>query len=319
MDALLHTPLTRLLGIRHPIVLAPMGGVAGGRLAAAVTEAGGFGFIGAGYGDPDALRREIAAAGSARVGIGFITFALDTKPDSLRIALETQPPALQLSFGDPSPYVAAIRDAGALFVVQVQTVDEARRAADLGADLIMAQGQDSGGHGRPGRGTIGLVPAVVDAVGDVPVIAAGGIADGRGLAAALMLGAAGAALGTRLFATTEALSDPTAQDLLVRSTGDQTVRTPSFDDIRGPAWPQPYDGRALRNSLSDEWSADLSPAERQALLEKFRNARPDDYSIRPLWAGEGLDLIHSSQPAAAVIDEIVTHAAALLARGATIG
>ncbi|MBK5221548.1 MAG: nitronate monooxygenase, partial [Acidimicrobiia bacterium] len=169
----LSTPLTRLLGIEHPILLAPMGGVAGGRLAAAVSGAGGFGLIGGGYADPDWLRREIARAGDAKVGIGFITFSLDERPDSLRIALEAEPRAVQLSFGDPRPYVDQIHGAGALFIAQVQTLDEARHARDAGADVIIAQGQDAGGHGRSGRGTIGLVPAVADIAGTVPVVAAG--------------------------------------------------------------------------------------------------------------------------------------------------
>ncbi len=310
---MITTPLTSLAGIRHPVLLAPMGGVAGGRLAAAVAGAGGLGLIGAGYGDPVWLARELAAAGDARVGVGFITFALDSRPDSLALALAHAPVAVQLSFGDPTPYVEPIHDAGALLISQVQTVAEAVRAAASGADVIVAQGQDSGGHGRPGRGTFGLVPAVVDAVGPVPVVAAGGIADGRGLVAALALGAAGIALGTRFYAATEAISDGAARQLLATATADDTVRTSAFDVLRGPAWPQGYDGRALRNTIVDRWDDDATSDEvRAALAGVYREAADDDYTIRALWAGEGLDLIHGVEPASTILDRLIAQASELI-------
>jgi nitronate monooxygenase len=308
---MITTPLTELLRIDHPILLAPMGGVAGGRLAAAVSNAGALGLVGGGYADPEWLERELALTGGARVGVGFITFALDERPDSLDLALRAAPCAVQLSFGDPTPYVPRIKDAGALLISQVQTVDEARRAVDAGADVIVAQGQDSGGHGRPGRGTVGLVPAIVDAVGPVPVAAAGGLADGRGLAAALTLGAAGVALGTRFFASAEAISDPRAEDLLIASTGDDTVRTPAFDVVRGPAWPQGYDGRAVRNRLVDRWDATDEGAgapPRSDLVEAFRAAADDDYSMKPLWAGEGVDLVHDVPPAGTIVRSVMNEA-----------
>ena len=311
--ASITTPLTELLGVVCPILLAPMGGVAGGRLAAAVSEAGGFGIVGGGYGHREELERELAAAGTARVGIGFITFALDERRDSLRFALERRPVAVQLSFGDPAPYVDDIRAAGALLISQVQTVDEGRRAVAVGADVVIVQGQDSGGHGRPGRGTIGLVPATVDALAGVPVVAAGGLADGRGLAAALMLGASGISLGTRLYASAEATSDAAARARLVASTGDDTVRTEAFDVLRGPAWPAPYDGRVVRNRISDEWDPDSDDARRAELRAALRGAAADDYGVKPLWAGEGLDLIDAIEPAAAILRSIVSTAAKLLA------
>ena len=312
------TALTRLLGVEHPILLAPMGGVAGGRLAAAVSDAGGFGLIGGGYGDPDALRAEIELAGDARVGIGFITFALGERVDSLRIALERTPPAVQLSFGDPRPYADQIHESGALLICQIQTVAEAIRAAAAGADVIVAQGQDAGGHGRPARGTIGLVPAVVDRVGSIPVVAAGGLADGRGLAAALMLGAAGVTLGTRLYAATEAISDATAAAMLASTSGDDTVRTPLFDLVRGPAWPAGHDARVIRNQLVERWDGhpeQLAQRFDQARSE-FDAAAEDDYSVKPLWAGEGLDLIHEIGTAASIIARIIADATSTIAKSA---
>ena len=122
----LKTALTELLGIEHPILLAPMGSVAGGRLAAAVTRAGGLGLIGSGYADGDAVRRELTAAGNTPVGVGFITWALDRRPEALDAALTSKPPAVMLSFGDPAPYADAIHAAGSRLICQVTTLEQAR-------------------------------------------------------------------------------------------------------------------------------------------------------------------------------------------------
>src|SRR5437764_1189578 len=163
--------------------------------------------LGTGYAADKTSRRELIEAGNARVGIGFITWALDKNPAALDVALDAKPAAVMLSFGDPSPYTARIKAAGCRIICQVQTLEQARQAASAGADVIIAQGRDAGGHSGTTRGTIGLVPAVVDAVGPIPVVAAGGIADGRGLAAVLSLGAAGVSMGTRFATTAESLWD----------------------------------------------------------------------------------------------------------------
>jgi nitronate monooxygenase len=183
----IKTPLTELLDIEHPILLAPMDLVSGGRLAAAVSAAGGLGLIGGGYGDGNWIKDEFAAAGNQVVGVGFITWSLAKQPELLDRALEYDPAAIMLSFGDPAPFVGKIKDAGTKLICQVQTVADARAAVDLGADVIIAQGTEGGGHAAT-RSTFTLTPAVVDAIAPVPVAAAGGVADGRGLAAALMLG-----------------------------------------------------------------------------------------------------------------------------------
>jgi nitronate monooxygenase len=290
-----------------------MGGVAGGRLAAAVSAAGGFGLVGGGYGDVAWLRRELDAAGAWRIGAGFITFALDGRPEVLDIALERQPPAVQLSFGDPSAYSERIHDAGALLICQVQTVAEARRAVEAGADVVVAQGQDAGGHGRSGRGVMGLVPAVVDAVSPIPVVAAGGIGDGRGLAAALLLGATGVSLGTRLYASREAISDEQARAALVAASGDDTVRTPAFDVVRGPAWPAGYDGRVLRNRTVERWDAAAGDPETvAALAEQYRAAPEDDYQVKALWAGEAVGLVDRVDPVEHIVGRIIAEAAEAL-------
>lgn len=186
---MLETKLTKLLDLTAPIMSAPMAGVAGGALAAAVSQAGGLGLIGGGYGVREWLARELDLAGEAQVGVGLITWALARDPDLLSIVLERNPRAI-LPFGDIGPHAPAILRAGVPLIVQVQTVAAAKAAVDGGAQIIVAQGTEAGGHGGV-RATMALVPAVVDTVGDAPVIAAGGIADGRGLAAALMLGAVG--------------------------------------------------------------------------------------------------------------------------------
>jgi len=318
--ATIETALTRLLGIRHPILLAPMGSAAGGKLAAAVTHAGGLGLLGSGYADERAIRRELSAAGNARVGIGFILWALDKNPAALDVALEANPAAVMLSFGDPSPYTNRIHAAGCKIICQVQTLDQAKQAATAGADVIIAQGRDAGGHSGTTRGTIGLVPAVVDAVGPIPVVAAGGIADGRGLAAALLLGAAGVSMGTRFTATRESLWSQAMKEKTVASGGDQTAQTRVFDIVRGAAWPAIYPGRALRNDFFERWHGrEEALTEQQKEVEATYTATGnDDLGQRVVWAGESVDLVRDIPSARDVIERIVDQAAAVLQSGAAL-
>jgi nitronate monooxygenase len=252
----LATEFTELLGVRHPIVLAPMGGSAGGALAAAVSRAGGLGLLGGGQGDRAWLDRELAmvAEGTGSPwGVGFLTWAVDV--DAIERALESGPAAVMLSFGDPGPFADRIRRSGAALIVQVTDLDEARRALDVGADVIVAQGTESGGHGaRRGRSTLSFVPLVVDLAGPVPVLAAGGIADGRGVAAALALGAAGALIGTRFQATAEALVDPAISAAIVAGRGQDTERSDVLDLVRGARWPtDKYTARTLGHPYLDRW------------------------------------------------------------------
>ncbi|MDE0058923.1 MAG: nitronate monooxygenase [Defluviicoccus sp.] len=321
----LSTAVTRLLGIEHPILLAPMGGVAGGALAGAVSAAGGLGLIGAGYADPalgwgsDAwIRAEFDAAGESPVGIGFITWALDRRPQALDAALELRPRAVMLSFGDVAPHAAKIRDAGAVLICQVQTLKDAREAAANGAEIVVAQGTEAGGHGAD-RATLPLVPAVIDAVAPVPVAAAGGIADGRGLAAALTLGAGAALIGTRFWATEEALGHPNQKALIARAGGDDTLRTRVLDTARGIVWPEPYTGRAIRNAFSETWHGRDAAlrAEGAALRERFFAAQRDgDTDVAVTFAGEGLDLIADRPRAGALVGRIVDEAVAALGTAA---
>ena len=318
--ATIETALTRLLGIQHPILLAPMGSAAGGKLAAAVTHAGGLGMLGSGYASETAIARELTEAGNARVGIGFILWALDKNPAALEVALDARPVAIMLSFGDPRPYTGRIKAAGAKIICQVQTLEQARQAAAAGADVIIAQGRDAGGHSGMTRGTIGLVPAVVDAVGSIPVVAAGGIADGRGLAAALSLGASGVSMGTRFTATRESLWDQAMKEKAVASGGDQTAQTRVFDIVRGAAWPAIYPGRALRNDFSDQWHGQEGALEGQQkqVEASYLSSSANDFGQRVVWAGESVDLVRDIPSAREVIERIVDQAASVLRGGAAL-
>lgn len=311
-----ETALTRQLGIRCPILLAPMGAVAGGALARAVTAAGGLGLLGVGYGSADFIERELAAAEGARVGIGFITWDLARAPERLELALSHRPALVQLSFGDPAPFVPRIRAAGVPVALQVQSLADAQRAAQLGADIVIAQGTEAGGHGAA-RALFPLLPAIVDAVAPLPVVAAGGIADGRGLVAALALGASAVLIGTRFIAADEALAPAEAKAKLIESSGDATLRTRVFDLVRGLPWPEPYTGRALSNHFSQTWHG-----HEQELLQALPREAPryaaatdaKDFETALVWAGEGLDLVRKLEPAAAIVQTLLVEAEQALAR-----
>ena len=318
MSASFRTALTDLLGLQHPILLAPMGAVAGGALAAAVTRAGGLGLIGPGYLGADWIEREFDAAGNTRVGVGFITWDLATSPQRLAACLARKPSVVMLSFGDAAPYVPEIKASGAKLILQVQSVAGARDAVRLGADVVVAQGIEGGGHGaraETGRSLLPLLPAVIDAVAPVPVVAAGGIADGRGLAAALALGAAGALIGTRFYAARESLGHANAKERIVGATGDQTLRTRVFDIARAIDWPLDYTGRAIANDLSRRWHGREAALEAAVDTERpryFAAAAAGDVNTSVVWAGEGVDLVHSIEPAAAIVNRLVGEARAAL-------
>lgn len=312
----ISTALTRKLGLQHPVLLAPMGAVSGGALAAAVSRAGGLGLIGGGYGDPIWLAEQFAAAGNEAVGAGFITWSLAKQPDLLDMALQRRPRAMLLSFGDLRPFAAKIKSQGVPLIAQVQTVAQAREAVAEGADIVVAQGTEAGGHGGT-RATLPLVPAVVDALGDVPVVAAGGIADGRGLAAALMLGAAGVMCGTVFYATAEALAHPNAKRAVAEGSGDATERGTAVDIVRGYSWPPAWNIRTLTNSFTRQWRGQEETLRRNLAAEQARYmAARDagDMTVAATIAGEAVDLVRGVETAEAVINRIVSEAESLLRR-----
>jgi nitronate monooxygenase len=317
----LPTRLTDLFGIEQPILLAPMALVSGGRLAAAVTRAGGLGLIGGGYPDAEWLQSQIDRAEGARVGYGFITWSLARNPGVLDVALERGPAAVMLSFGELQPFADRIHAAGVPLIAQVQNLDQTRRALDAGAEVIVAQGGEAGGHGMSVRSTFTLVPEVVDFVADrsaaTLVAAAGGVGDGRGLAAALALGADGAVVGTRFWATPEALVSPKAQRRAVAAGGDDTVRTRVYDVVRRLDWPTGYTVRALNNAFLDTWhgnEADLSARLAEAIDAYEKALAAEDFDTAAILTGEAVGRIREVRPAAEIVAEMVGDAKRILNR-----
>ena len=295
--------LCEILGITRPVVLAPMAKVAGGVLASAVSNAGGLGILGGGYGDALWLEQQVALAGGARVGIGIITWNMSL--GAIEMILGHAPCAIWLAFGELAPHVEAIRGAGVAVLCQVATVDEAVEAVDAGADVIVAQGTESGGHGRPQHGVSNTVARLSEALPDTPLVAAGGINTQADLDHLRTFGAAGAALGTAFYATAEALDHAVAKRHLVELSWGDTVRSTVYDVVRGPRWPDGYNGRSARTTLTDQWQG--REKELQDDLDAQRATHDQavvdvDMSARVLWAGEGVGGIDSIVPAAEIVE-----------------
>jgi nitronate monooxygenase len=313
----LRTAFTELFGLRHPVALAPMGGSAGGALASAVSAAGGLGLLGGGNGPAGWLARELplVASGPRPWGVGFQSWAVGA--DTLQRALAYQPDAVMLSFGDPAPLAGPARAAGARLIIQVTTLDEARQAVDLGADVIVAQGTEAGGHGaRRGWSTLAFVPVVADLAGPVPVLAAGGVADGRGLAAALALGASGALIGTRFLATAEALIDQAAQQAIIDAGGEDTERDGVLDLASGSRWPRAYTARTLHHPFHDAWRGkehELAASD-QAKADYRSGVASGELPRQPVWASQAIDLITGSRPASDLVADIAAQAEDALTR-----
>jgi nitronate monooxygenase len=322
--AALSTRLTRVLEVRHPIVSAPMAFAGGGALAAAVSQAGGLGLIGGGYGDPTWLEEQFDAASGHRVGVGFITWSLRKSPSVLTDVLKHRPAVVMLSFGDPRPFAEDIRAAGAKLICQCQDMQHIKDAVDVGADIVVAQGAEAGGHGAL-RGTLTIVPEAADYLAtrapETLLLAAGGIADGRGLAAALMLGADGVLVGTRLWASKEALVKERHHAAILESNGDGTLRTRVADIARQLPWPRGFTARIRRNAFTDRWQGKEDELERDVVVEgphyrqAFSNGDPDNTGV---WFGEAAGLIHAIEPAADIVSRMAAEAALQLQRGARL-
>jgi len=317
----ISTRLTERLGIAHPVISAPMALAAGGRLAAAVSNAGGLGLIGGGYGDGAWLEAQFREAGNARIGCGFITWSLKKEPRLLDAVLAHNPAALFLSFDDPALFARQIKDAGATLMCQVQTRRDAEGALDCGADVVVAQGAEAGGHAEK-RATMTLVPEVADLIAkrapETLLCAAGGIADGRGLAAALMLGADGVLVGSRFWASEEALVHPNLHAVAIAATGDDTVQTSVTDIVRHRDWPERFKIRVLHNEFTDRWHGReeelRASIDREAPAFHAAMASGDARVATPI-VGEAAGLISSIEPAAVILERMVSEAEALL-RGA---
>jgi nitronate monooxygenase len=313
-----RTPFTEYFAVRHPIALAPMGFSAGGALAAAVSNGGGLGLLGAGRGDRDWLARElpiVAERTSSPWGVGFQCWSADA--GLVEFALTYRPRAVMLSFGDPGPFLEPIRRAGAALIIQVTDLDEARQALDVGADVIVAQGIEAGGHsGGRGRPTLPFVPIVADLVTPTPVLAAGGIADGRGVAAALVLGAAGVLMGTRFQATPEALVEPAITKAILEGAGEDTERNTVLDVARGAPWPPKYPARTLGHPYLDQWRGrdEELAADAGALRAYQDEVQRGELPPAPVWASAAIDLITDLAPAADLVGALAAQAEEALAR-----
>jgi nitronate monooxygenase len=323
----MRTRLTDAFGIQHPIICAPMALITGGRLAAAVSRAGGLGIVGGGYagilgGEPD-LKQELAHVQGHKFGIGFITWALARVPHVLDDVLSHSPYCVFLSFGDPRPFAGRVRQSGAKLICQVQSLRHIDEAIDAGAAAIVAQGTEVGGHGAT-RSTLPFVPEVADYLAKraptTLLLAAGGITDGRGLAAALMLGADGVVVGTRFWASEEALTPPAASDRAILATGDDTVRTKAIDALRGVPWPGEFSFRVVKNTLTEQWAHREAEAAAAfgSLATAYAEARSrQDLDVVVVVAGECIGLISDRPSAASIVDAMVTQAELLLGQGAT--
>jgi nitronate monooxygenase len=256
------------------------------------------------------------------LGCGFITWKLDENAEALDWVLTQKPCAIMLSFGDPRPYAARIAEAGVQLICQVQRLEQVAQAIEAGAAVIVAQGGEAGGHGanaREGRSTFTLVPEIADYLAthspNTLLLAAGGVADGRGLAAALMLGADGALVGSRLWATTESLAATSAKTQATHTSGDDTARSEVFDILRRKNWPAPYDFRAIRNDLHRALENDI--ASLKANPDAARTAydagvKTGDFTRAHATVGEGVGLIRDIPTAETLIRKITDQAGSLL-------
>lgn len=315
---MIETRLTKRLGLKHPVIQAPMAFAAGGALAAAVSKAGGLGLIGGAYGDEAWISDQFEAAGNQQVGCGFITWSLKQNPKLLDHVLARKPSAVFLSFGNPALFIEQIKAADIPVICQIQTLKDAKHAIDVGADIIVAQGAEAGGHGE-NRATFTLVPEVADYIsGHAPetlLCAAGGVGDGRGLAAALMLGADGVLIGSRFWASSEALVHPNMRQAAIEANGDETIRTNVVDVVRKIDWPERYNARILRNEFSDKWHDDVDglKVNLDAESKEWHDALAlGQATIANAFVGEVVGLIKNTRPAPEILADIVSEAEMLL-------
>jgi NAD(P)H-dependent flavin oxidoreductase YrpB (nitropropane dioxygenase family) len=320
---MLRTPLCELLNIEAPILCAPMGpNITSLELAAAVSNAGGLGIISFGGYPPPLLGQEIRRLRTLTnrpFGVNLILeFPLE---EHIKVCIEERVPVLSFFWGDSSPHIEQAHAAGIRVLDQVGSVDAAQRSAHAGVDVIIAQGVEAGGHIAGQVSTMVLVPRVVDAISPLPVVAAGGIADARGLVAALALGAEGVVLGTRFLATPEAAAHPLYKQKVLEATEEDTVRTTLF----GHGWPNaPH--RALRTPFVNEWLDQEARGSEQRSDEpvigetkfggqtvpvlRFMGYPPStdatgDIGSMGLLAGQSVGLVREIKPAAQIIEELL--------------
>jgi nitronate monooxygenase len=324
---MISTRFTRMLNIRHPIVLAGLGGVGRSELAAAVSHAGGLGMLGMIRMSPDFIRQQIRktrALTNRPFGVNFVPPVAPAPGGAeaqLEVCLEERIPVLALFWCDAAPFVERCHAAGIVVILQVGSAEEARKAAEAGVDVIVAQGVEAGGHVRGQVGLLPLLPTVVEAVAPTPVLASGGIVDGRGLAAALSLGADGVWVGTRFVASAESAAHQEYKQRLLEACETDTV----YSDIPRVPWPSRAPHRLLRSALTEGGSPPPGPIASNHLdgqtveVPPFASAPPTIETVghtelMPNYAGQGVALIRQVLPAAAIVEQMVAEAEGTIRR-----
>jgi NAD(P)H-dependent flavin oxidoreductase YrpB (nitropropane dioxygenase family) len=320
----MNTALCDRLGIELPIIQAPMGGVVGAALASAVSNAGGLGMISPWRADYDTVRRQIRETRALTSRPFGVNLNLEfPQEERFAICLDEGVRVFSFFWRDPSKFVARAKAGGAIVLHTVGSASDAKRAVNCGVDIVVAQGWEAGGHVRGTVATMPLIPAVVDAVGPTPVVAAGGIADGRGLAAALALGACGVWIGTRFLASHEAVVHSRYRERLLQANENDTVFLENLFDIRWPHAPH----RVLRNQTVEGWEAagcppsGRRPGEGEVIatskmngpIVRYQCCSPStdtegDIDALPLWAGQSVGLVSKRQSAGDIVREIANQA-----------
>jgi nitronate monooxygenase len=318
----IHTRFTEAFGVEAPIMSAPMAVVTGASLAGAVSAAGALGTFGGTnpVRGPQWVRDEVAEIRS-QTGrpfvVGFITHFLQYNEEFFDAALEARPPVIVLSFAPTGRWIGRAHDAGARVICQVQTMELVRDALEEGADALLVQGHEAGGH----TGTMGLLPflaSALDVSGDTPVLAAGGVSSGRALAAVLAAGADGASLGTAFLASREAVDVPDAyKECIVESNGEDTVFTSLYDDARGVQWPRPIGMRLRRTKHTDQWLGREDEVKEH--LEELRAELPEvldfeqfDPEVTTMLYGQSAASVDAVRSAAEIVHLLCDEAATLL-------
>ena len=315
----MRTWLMDTFGLAVPVVSAPMAGVAGGALAAAVSHAGGLGMVGVGAAaTPEWITQEcrVAAAVGAPFGVGLQAWALEHNPGQLDAVLAAGPALVSLSYGPYAKHLPRLRRAGLTVATTVCNLHEARAAESAGIDVIVARGGEGGGHGRDDVGTLPLLQSVLETV-TTPVLAAGGIGTSRGLAAVVAAGSAGAWMGTAFLACSEASTSPAARARLIAATDTDTVYGRVFDIGARAGWPREFGERALRNAFFDRWTGheDELANDDSAAQQMAQASEAEDFDTAKLDAGQGVALLRSEVSAADIVAELA-QAAELLRRAA---
>src|SRR5919199_67326 len=322
---MVKTRLCELLEIEAPIIQAAIWPAASPELIAAVGEAGAIGSLGAVFGSADGVTAEIQAVRKLTDRPFIVNHVVSQLNEAaFQATLDAKPAAVSFALGDPGPLVERAHDAGAKVIHQVHTVSQAREAAERGVDVIIAQGSEAGGQGMAlGVGAMALIPQVVDAVDPIPVLAAGGVADGRGLAAALVLGAQGANVGTRFLASEEASADDKWKQAILHTESEEVVRFEVFNEILPPRSDRAYETvpRVMRTVFVEEWQGRPEAARRESerlraeLMSAIKERRP--HELLP-FTGQTAGIIRDILPAAEIVRKMVAEAEQARERAATL-